>query len=379
MERLEALRRRIRNLDAALLGLVAERMELAREVGQAKRAAGVPLRDFEVERRVLERASASAADLGVDTELARAVVGHLIEEACRLQEIDGEAARYAGVAVDAQAIVVVGGAGKMGRWLVRFLASQGHRVAVVDPRATAGEPGRAESLVEGLAGSDIAFVATPLGRVAETIDEIVATGFRGLMCDVASLKEHLRPALERARARGARVTSIHPMFGPGARTLAGRVICLCDCGDSGATERVAALFRATAATLVPLSLERHDRIAAQVLGLSHFVNLAFARSLAASGLGRAELSAVGSTTFQAQLATAKSVVGEDPELYFDIQRLNRFSPAVWDGFLEAARALAAEVAGEDLGAFAASMRDARAWLDESGSAEPKLEGGRPGR
>ena len=55
-DRLERLRRRIRNLDAALLGLVAERMELAREVGRAKRERGVPLRDYEVEKRVLARA-----------------------------------------------------------------------------------------------------------------------------------------------------------------------------------------------------------------------------------------------------------------------------------------------------------------------------------
>lgn len=54
-DRLDRLRRRIRNLDAALLGLMAERMELAREVGQEKREAGIPLRDFEVEKRVLAR------------------------------------------------------------------------------------------------------------------------------------------------------------------------------------------------------------------------------------------------------------------------------------------------------------------------------------
>ena len=65
VDRLERLRRRIRNLDAALLGLVAERMELAREVGRAKRERGVPLRDFEVEKRVLERAAESAEELGV--------------------------------------------------------------------------------------------------------------------------------------------------------------------------------------------------------------------------------------------------------------------------------------------------------------------------
>ena len=62
-EQLDRLRRRIRNLDAALLGLVAERLELAREVGREKRAAAVPLRDYEVEKRVLERSAESAEAL----------------------------------------------------------------------------------------------------------------------------------------------------------------------------------------------------------------------------------------------------------------------------------------------------------------------------
>ena len=132
--------------------------------------------------------------------------------------------------------------------------------------------------------------------------------------------------------------------------------------DAAATERVAALFRGTAATLVPLSLERHDEIAAYVLGLSHFVNLAFSSALARAGVEREELFGVGSTTFQAQVATARSVVGEDPELYFGIQKLNRFSPEMWDAFLEAARELAASVAKDDAEAFAATMGSARAWL-----------------
>ena len=129
MDRLETLRHRIRNLDTALLALAAERTELAREVGDEKRRAGIPLRDYEVEKRVLDRATATAGELGLDGELARSLVSHLIGEACRVQEIDTHAA-FAG---DAESVLVVGGAGRMGRWLVGFLASQGHRVRIFDP------------------------------------------------------------------------------------------------------------------------------------------------------------------------------------------------------------------------------------------------------
>jgi chorismate mutase/prephenate dehydrogenase len=359
-ERLERLRRRIRNLDAALLGLVAERMELAREVGRAKRDAGIPLRDFEVEKRVLERSAASAAELGVAPDLARAVMRHLIEEACRVQEIDHFSA-YSG---EAEAILVIGGAGKMGGWLARFFESQGHRVRIFD-LPEAADPGdfpRARTLVEGLAGTTMAFVAVPLDAVGSTIDEVAAAGYRGLVCDVASLKEHLRPSIDGARAAGVQVTSIHPMFGPGARTLSDKVICVCDCGLPAATERVSSLFRDTAATLVPMSLERHDEIAAYVLGLSHLVNLLFARVLAESGLSYAELAAVGSTTFRSQFATTESVALENPRLYYSIQRANPFSERVYRELERAAADWIGWVERDEREAFGAGMESLREWL-----------------
>jgi prephenate dehydrogenase len=99
-----------------------------------------------------------------------------------------------------------------------------------------------------------------------------------------------------------------------------------------------------------------------VLGLSHFVNLVFASTLARAGVERAELYRVGSTTFQAQIATARSVVGEDAELYFGIQKLNRFSPEVWHGFLREAGELVTAVERSDLDAFASAMAVAREWL-----------------
>ena len=359
VDQLEALRRRIRNLDAALLGLVAERMELAREIGREKLAAGIPLRDFEVEKRVLDRADAASADLGLAPELARAVMGSLIDEACRVQEHDRHAA-YSGAA---ETILVVGGRGRMGRWFARFFDSQGHRVRLLDRTPDDGEFPDAAGLEAGLDGATLALLAVPLEAVGDALAAVVATGYRGTVCDIASLKGHLAADFERARAAGAAVTSIHPMFGPGARTLADRVICLCDCGVPAATAHVAGLFRETAATLVPLSLERHDEIAAYVLGLSHLINLLFARALASSGLSFAEMAAVGSTTFQAQLATTSTVAAESPELYFAIQRLNAVTPAVHAGLARALEELSGWVSAGDLEGFAQAMLGARAWLE----------------
>lgn len=357
--RIDSLRQRMRRLDAAVLALVAERMSLARDIGEMKRQAHIPLRDFAVEKRVLARAESHAAELGLSPDLARGVMQQLIDEACRVQE----QSHFSAFRGEAERILIVGGLGQMGQWFARFLTNQGHAVRVYDRREGASEYPIAGSLAEGLANSSLVLVAVSLDRVGEVVSEITRLGFRGTLFDIASLKSHLAANLAEARAQGVAVTSIHPMFGPGARVLSDKVICLCDCGDPAANARVAALFDDTAATLVRLSLEEHDRLAAYLLGLSHLVNLLFARALSESGRTVDELSAVGSTTFRAQMATAGSVLLEDAELYYGIQALNPFSPEVYAGVRRALDDWSRWATEGDPEAFAAAMARARRWLE----------------
>ena len=53
---LDALRRRIDEIDNELLRLLEERMRVCREIGELKRRMGLELVDAERERKVLERA-----------------------------------------------------------------------------------------------------------------------------------------------------------------------------------------------------------------------------------------------------------------------------------------------------------------------------------
>lgn len=358
MSTLDELRLRIRGLDAEILHLVAARLETAREIGAIKRQSGVPLRDWAVERQVLDGAAASAAQIGVPDALARTIL-HTLIEAARAEQ---EWLHYSGYSGPAERIAIVGGAGRMGRWLADFLGNQGHNVRVYDTGAQADGEDVCRTLAEALNGASVAFVATPLDVVAESIREISRGGFDGVVCDIASLKGPVRNAVSEARRAGACVASIHPMFGPGTRTLCDQVIAFCDCGDAEATARVRGFFSDTAATLVDLSLEEHDRIMSYVLGLSHLVNLLFAGTLAASGRTFEQVQRVGSTTFHAQMATAQTVVGDNPELYYAIQRLNPFTPVLYDTLRRELDALTESVQDGDCKAFIERMHGGRRWV-----------------
>ncbi|MEP0847405.1 MAG: prephenate dehydrogenase/arogenate dehydrogenase family protein [Phycisphaerae bacterium] len=355
MTTLDELRVRMRGIDAEILHLVAARLETARQVGALKRQAGVPLRDWEVERQALDNAARVAAEAGVPEALARTLMQALIAGARAEQERHHFAA-YRGPTHE---IAVLGGRGRMGRWLADFLANQGHGVRVFD--VVPGDSPDA-SLPNVLGGADVAFVATPLEVVPDSIRAVADAGFRGVVCDIASLKGHLPPAIEYARKAGVRVASVHPMFGPSARTLSDKVICICDCGDAEAIARVRKLFCDTAATLVDLSLEEHDRIMSYVLGLSHIINILFARVLAVGERTFRLVNAVGSTTFHSQMVTTATVVDESPELYYAIQRLNPFTPSLYAALERELRGLTESVLAGNPEAFRERMLSGRQWM-----------------
>jgi chorismate mutase/prephenate dehydrogenase len=359
MSRLQELRARIRELDEQILRMVAARMKHAKTVGAIKKAKGIPLRDWEVEKQVLERCDEAAAELGLAPELAHAVMQTLIS-ASRAEQ---ERLSYSDYPGSAEEILIVGGLGKMGRWFADFFRNQGHRIEIYDTQAEPGQPAVVSRLEDGLGRASFVLIATPLEVVPQSIAELVQLGYRGTIFDIASLKGHLKPAIAAARERGVPTASLHPMFGPGTRTLSDKVVCSCDCGDPEATRKVEAFFRDTAATLVKLSLDEHDHIISHVLGLSHLINILFTKVLQGSGLPYERLREVGSTTFLSQMDTTATVIRESPELYYTIQRHNPYTPELYAALKQAYADLTEWVVSGDRQAFVASMLESRRWVN----------------
>ena len=79
------IRGEIERVDRALIGLIAERVALARRVGSAKRALDLPILDPAREAAVVRRAGALAREAGLEDEDVRYVFWHLIGLSRRAQ------------------------------------------------------------------------------------------------------------------------------------------------------------------------------------------------------------------------------------------------------------------------------------------------------
>ncbi|HEY1557921.1 MAG TPA: prephenate dehydrogenase/arogenate dehydrogenase family protein [Kofleriaceae bacterium] len=357
--RLDALRGELGTIDREILAHVARRQGVAQRIGAAKRELGMPTRDFRQERDVVERARAAASAQGLPPSFGEELVLALIRASLTAQEKDTVAASGEG---SGRRALVIGGAGHMGRWLVRYLAAQGFAVEIADPSDGPEGVANHRDWRGARLDHELVAIAAPMPATARILAEMAAAPPAGVVFDVGSLKSPLRAGLYALRDAGGRVTSVHPMFGPDTELLSGRHVIFVDLGVPEATAAARALFEPTMATLVEMDLESHDRLIAYVLGLSHALNIAFFTALAESGEAAPRLATLSSTTFDAQLGVAGKVAAENPDLYFEIQTLNDYGTESLAALLYAVERLRSVVRAGDLDGFRGLMTRGRAYL-----------------
>ena len=307
---LEVLRLQLAAIDQ-VLAWVARRQALATQVGEAKRRAGRPTRDYDQERDVVQRARATAAELGTPPELAEQWTLLLIRSSLMARSRSRCDAAAAGAAR------AIGGAGKI-RPPDGALPAQGFAVEIADPAAAvAGFAHHADWHALAL-DHDLIVVAAPLRVTNDILHALAEHAARAAWCSTS--------ARRRARcARGWRVlavagvdvTSVDPMFGPD--TSGATSSSWTSARQRRAPRRAAVDHGDVQGPREPRSPHRlHPRALACAL------NIAFFTALAESGEAAPDLARLSSTTFDAQLAVAARVAEENPHRYFEIQSLNDY-------------------------------------------------------
>ncbi|MEE4173867.1 MAG: bifunctional chorismate mutase/prephenate dehydrogenase [Xanthomonadales bacterium] len=360
-DRLRELRDRLDAIDGAIVDAIAERQAVVAAIGELKQDTGSPLRHYAREREVIERGMARARELGVSERVARDILETLIHHSLGKQEQDKWLQSGHG---EGRQALVIGGAGRMGDWMARYLDTVGYQVAISDPSERPSPFRRIGDWRERLDRWDLVVVAVPLRPSNDILLELATLRPPGLLFDIGSLKSPMREGLNAVHAAGCRVCSVHPMFGPDEIGLSGRHILFVDVGHADAVAEARALFAHTAADCVDLSLEEHDEVMAWVLGLSHLVNIAFASALAESGEEVPLLERISSSTFNAQLKVAAQVVSENPRLYYEIQQGNVRTTGVVDRFRRSLERLAEAVESGEEERFVQTMERANARLSQ---------------
>lgn len=238
---------------------------------------------------------------------------------------------------------IVGGAGRMGAWFANLLAANGYRVMICDKNESAARKlakRRGFKFIKGETHaaelSDIIIFATPTHATNTALRKIAPhTPKTTLLVEISSIKEPLRRTIQTLTKRGVQILSIHPMFGPGAKTLTGKAILIAqEPRQSRLARNFQSIFRKKGAKIVRSNLNDHDRIVATTLALPHMMNFAFIETLKHAGLSLDKVRALGGTTFRLQLLVAEAQYHESLHNEASILADNKYCRGVFTTFTQ---------------------------------------------
>ena len=229
-------------------------------------------------------------------------------------------------------ITIIGAGGQMGQWFVKYFASQGFQVTGYDSenKISGKEVIISESLVGGILKADYVVLCTPTRRTPEIIRLIAKEMKRGTyLLEISSEKSKVVSSLSKMPAK-INPICIHPMFGPGTKTIKGQNIISVPIKDAKKELTVAKELFA-GANFVTIDAIEHDKKIAVILGLTHLVNLVFANIISKDEKIHLTEKMSG-TTFRVQKTLAESIMTESPELIQTIitnPEIRRVAEELW--------------------------------------------------
>jgi len=260
-------------------------------------------------------------------------------------------------------VAIIGGSGNMGRWLAGYLREEGKEVIITGRNERKLiEAGKEVGVdiatnVEAAGRADVILISVPVDNFEAVVEELSSCIHPGqVVIDVTSVKVSPVQVMHRHIKTGV-VLGVHPMFGPGARGIAGQnfVLTPTNSKERALARKVREYLAARGARATLMTPEEHDEMVAIVLGLAHFIALVSADTLLK--LDKLALSrAVSGTTYKVLLALVESVISEDPGLYAALQMGLPNMPQIEKMFQESSKTWAELVQGRDRQEFISRMK-----------------------
>ncbi len=231
-------------------------------------------------------------------------------------------------------VTVIGAAGSMGEWLVKYLVSTGHQIVMSDlNRPRLSEIQRqyggviAENNRVAASKADAVIVSVPIDRTTEVVREIATVLSTGaILCEISSLKCSVIDLLRRVSQSHIQPLSLHPLFGPGARLHGGRMAIIPINDLERELESARTLFPTH--SFIRVESEEHDRIMTLTILVPYLLNLVYSALLADESLKK--INDIGGTTFRLQTIIAGAILAQSPSLHRQLFMNNQYVSEIVD-------------------------------------------------
>jgi len=223
-------------------------------------------------------------------------------------------------------IAIIGGSGKMGRWFANFLLKEGKEVIItgrnerklLEAKQQLGV--EVATNVEAVKSADAILLSVPIDNFEEVVEQVCPyTRPEQVIIDITSIKVFPVETMHKHIKTGL-VLGTHPVFGPGARSIANQNFVLTPTNERETTlaQKVREYLETRRAKVTLMTPLEHDEMMTVILGLSHFIAIVSADTLLSFDKLK-QMKTIGGITYKVLLTLVESVISEDAELYASLQ------------------------------------------------------------
>lgn len=253
-------------------------------------------------------------------------------------------------------VVIVGGAGGMGRILSAFFRRHGRSVRILER----DDWHRARKI---LAGAAIVVVSVPIDATLEVISRLgPLLDPDTLLCDVTSVKR--APVEAMLRSHAGPVLGLHPMFGPDVVDLARQVFVFVPARCPQASDPVRSMLCSEEALVVECSAEEHDRAMSIIQALRHFTTYAYGVFLSKVNPDLRQILALSSPIYRLEIEMVGRLFAQDPRLYADIIMSSEANADIVRAYVESLAPELDIVLKRDRSAFIERFESARTYFGD---------------
>ena len=304
MAALLPLRQQIDQLDSQLVELLAKRAEVTAEVGRVKQQYALPLYVPEREQALIKARRQQAEQAGVSADLIEDVLRRVMRESYQTQEAGFVCCRTPG-----DKVVVVGGAGALGKRFVSLFQRSGYSVEVLEQHNWH----QAKQMVQGAA---LVLIAVPIAVTEQVIAQLPELDADTVLADLTSTKTG--PLTAMLTKHSGAVVGLHPMFGPDISNIAKQVVVVSHGRAAEHYQWLIQQFKVWGAVLTEKSAQQHDELMQLIQAMRHFSSLVYGVHLAEEQADLQQLLELSSPIYRLELAMVGRLFAQNAELYADI-------------------------------------------------------------
>jgi chorismate mutase/prephenate dehydrogenase len=350
-DQLERLRRAIDAIDHDMVALLKERQEQVEKVLQLKKAHGLSVYHPAREENLISEKRRIGRAVGLDADYLEDIFRRILRQS-RVEQTAQLARR--GIRPGAT-VLVVGGCGAMGRYLLDWFGEAGYRMRCLDCE----DWPQVDVLCQGV---DLAIISVPIAStpaVARRLGPHLPAGC--VLADVTSVKQ--APLEAMLAAHPGPVVGLHPLFGPVTTTMDKQVVVATPGRSPEACQWLLDQFADWGAIVLTAQAEDHDDIMGIVQALRHFATFIFGRFLYEKRVRLDEALEFSSPIYRLEFGMVGRLFAQDPGLYSEIIFASPERRALLKEYLDCACANLEMIANADKADFEKHFRQVAEWFD----------------